>query len=238
MVENGWFSFKLEQIAFADEKHCKTISGCSSKWEHRAPRCPRTGELLLEKDGGVYPDEKPVTNNKYEKEARVLAGVMMKKVGVDASGDPVYKGFKMPLYSYTACKMVGPAKFEEKVKAALRKADSLDPVKVSGWMVRPGPTTNQVRDHLEEGRTEAGVRMVPKGDEMCWQTHPDRGGRYEARYGAELVPHPLWSSELPAEDAPMLPRWRAEIVIVLSKGAEAVVCLHTSYRSSCFSLCV
>ena len=233
MVEQGWKGMKLEQIAFCDEKHSKTVSGCSSKWEHRAPVDPETGEHLPIEEGGQLPEPKPVTNNKYEKEARVLAGVMMKK-----GADGEHTGHKMPLYSYTGMLMVGPAKFEKCVQAKIKWADT---TKGAGWGENPGKKTTQFAEFKSEGRDVPGVRKVPDGDELKGE---GRGGRWEARFGAKLVPHPLWSEQLPIAKAPMVPRWRAEVVKALSKGADAKVCFHTircafgSLFASLYALCI
>lgn len=89
----GWKTFKLEQVAFWDERHRKVILGCSSKYEWR---------FLVDKDHpdcritdpndarGILPEPMPITTAKYLSEARRSLGVALKKSGGPRSPWRIY----------------------------------------------------------------------------------------------------------------------------------------------------
>ncbi len=104
--------FKLEQIAWWDEKHSKCVLGCASKYEYQQPE-DEGGEFLSFEEGGEYPERKPVTSVKFPQEARMCFGVMMKPVRGRMTG------FKFAPFEYTGKKMLGVAAYKKEEQKEL-----------------------------------------------------------------------------------------------------------------------
>ena len=109
---------QLQQIAFWDEKHMKIILGCCSKHEWRIPLGP-DGNYLSEAEGGVYPEEMPVTSQKFAQECRGCFGVGMKWI------DGVLVGHAFEPFDYTGLFVLGEKEYVARTDAEVKRVELL-----------------------------------------------------------------------------------------------------------------
>jgi hypothetical protein len=110
---------RLHEIVWWDEKHQKTQLGCISKHETLVCR-DETGALASPGEGGVFPARLPTTTAKFPKEARFCFGVALR-----INDDGSYTGLRALPYEYTCLIILGPNKFEQKVRAELSRVKGL-----------------------------------------------------------------------------------------------------------------
>ena len=104
----------------------KPILGCCSKHEWRIPVGP-DGMYLSEAEGGKYPEEMPVTSQKFASECRGCFGVGMKKV------DGVLVGHAFDPFDYTGLYVIGEKEYVTRTDAEVKRvATKGGPGKVSG----------------------------------------------------------------------------------------------------------
>jgi hypothetical protein len=135
---------ELNQIAWWDEKHCKSVLGPSGKfqWTYTVGDDFR---FLPEEQGGKHFAPAQVVQPKYDTEARFAFGVMKKL----ADGGRSQVGVRLPPFDYTGQKMLGVAAYE---KAVQKEVDATATKKGCWAQYRPDAAQASDPRYLEGGR--------------------------------------------------------------------------------------
>ena len=111
---------RLDRIVWWDEKHQKIRLGPQAKHEAIVSRDPATFEMKAPRDGGEFGKRRESTTVKYPEEARFAFGAAMR-----TTADGKEEGVKCEPFEYTSLTLLGPKKFNEKVRAEVDRAKRL-----------------------------------------------------------------------------------------------------------------
>ena len=115
----GCHRANIEAVAWWDEHHKKTRLGHASKWENKVARHPESGLPCIPENGGVVPDSRPVTTQKFAHDARGCFGVAMRCDEVEGTRQRV--GVRLEPFNYTGKTVVGVKLYKTAFAAELRR---------------------------------------------------------------------------------------------------------------------